>query len=307
MNLLREYWNLALSGFAEMIKDHKYLALIVGILIFGYVCRKKWTDAKARQFWLYGAGGMLLLAFPVTGMFFLIYQTRFYDYGWVWSFVPLTAILAWGITEIVFGYLEPGTMIGAEKLKEKWVLPARILGLLAAASILFMFGNQGRLQAVSQEELQVRSSSEKILAYLEEQELVQNKVLWAPRGIMQYLRSHSGEVTLFYGRDMWDGKAGAYDYEAYEEVEVSCYEWMECVSSSLNLYLLQVEQAPEAVHEALASERFLLEAVTRGVDVTILPTQITPWMERKMQLTAQEQGYSVSAVMIDEYTVWLFE
>ena len=307
MKMLMEYWNLAVSGFAEFITEYKYLALIIGFMLYGYAFRERYKSRMQRGFWLYGTAMIILLMFPVTGMFFLIYQTRFYDYGWVWGIVPLTAVLAVGIVELVLEQLRPEAVIGGARLKEKWVLPARACALLAALGLLFMLGNQGRQQQVSEEERQTRRSSGEILQYLEEQALLQDRVLWAPKDIMQYMRSHNGEVILFYGRDMWDAKAGAYDYEAYEDAEVACYNWIELVSSALNLYLLEVEQAPEEVHEALASETFLQEAVARGVNVIILPTQITPWMERKMQLTAEEQGYHVSAALVSEYTLWLFE
>ena len=305
--MLREYWNGAVSGFSDFIADDKYLALIVGIMIYGYVCRERYKNREQRVFGLYGAATIILLMFPVTGMFFLIYQTRFYDYGWVWSMVPLTAILAGGIVELVFVQLRPETMIGGEMLREKRIFFARTCALLAAFAVLFMLGNQGRLQQVSEEEIQTRRISKEILLYMEEQALLEDTILWGPKDIMQYMRSHNGEVRLFYGRDMWDAKAGAYDYETYEDAEIACYNWIEMVSSALNIYLLEVEQAPEEVHAALASEEFLQEAVARGVNGIILPTGITPWMERKMQLVAEKGGYGVSDLLIGEYTLWMFE
>ncbi len=307
MKMVVEYWNLALDGFAEWITAYKYLAPIIGFMLYGYAYRERYKGRKQREFWLYGLIVIALLMVPVTAIFFLIYQTRFYDYGWVWSMAPLTAILAWGVVELVFEQLTPETIIGGERLNGKRIVPIRLCALLAAFAVFFMLGNQGRLQQTSEEELQARESSEEILQYMEAQALLQNTILWGPKDIMQYMRSHNGEVTLFYGRDMWDAKSGAYDYEAYEDAEIACYNWIEMISGALNLYLVEVEQAPEEVHLALASEKFLQEAVARGVDAIILPTQITPWMERKMQLVAEEDGYCVSDVLIGEYTLWLFD
>ena len=124
---------------------------------------------------------------------------------------------------------------------------------------------------------------------------------------MQYMRSHNGRVILFYGRDMWDAKAGAYDYDAYTEEEIACYEWMETVSLPHNLYLLEVEQAPDDVHEALAAEDHIRQAVLRDVDVVILPSQINGWMERKIQLVADENAFSVFSKEVGKYTIWRFE
>lgn len=304
MKTLIEYWNLTLSGFAQWMTAYKYLPVVIGFLIYGYVFRERYKSRIQREFWLYGLATMTLFMIPLTGLFFLIYQTRFYDYGWGWSMVPLTGILAVGVVELVFEQLTPGVMIAGEGLKEKWVMPARLCALLAAAAVFFMLGNQGRLQQVSEEELQVRQESEEILQYMEEQGFLQDTVLWGPKDVMQYLRSHSGEVTLFYGRDMWDAKSGAYDYDIYDEAELGCYNWMEMVSDEFNLYLLEVQQAPEEVHEALATEEFLQEAVVRGVNLIILPTEITPWVERKIQFIAEECEIGFSDAMIGKYTLW---
>lgn len=307
MKTLMEYWNLTLSGFTHWMSVYKYLPLIIGILIYGYIFRERYKSRMQREFWLYGLISMTLFIIPVTGLFFLIYQTRFYDYGWGWSMVPLTAILAVGVVEIVFEQLTPGMEIAGQELKEKMVIPARVCALLAAAAVLFMLGNQGRLQRVSEEGLQVRQESEEILQYMEEQRLLQDTVLWGPKDVLQYLRSHNGEVTLFYGRDMWDAKAGAYDYDIYDEVEIGCYNWIETVSDELNLYLLEVQQAPKEVHEALATEEFLQEAVKRGADLIILPTEVTPWVERKIQFIAEECEIKISTALVGKYTLWCLE
>ena len=304
MRTLMEYWSLTLSGFAQWMAAYKYLPVVIGILIYGYFFRERYKNRIQREFWLYGLISMTLFMIPVTGWFFLIYQTRFYDYGWGWSMVPLTGILAAGVVELVFEHLKPGVMIAGEGLKEKRVAPARLCALLAAAAVFFMLGNQGRLQQVSEEELQVGQESKELLQYMEEQGLLQDTVLWGPKDILQYLRSHSGEATLFYGRDMWDAKSGAYDYDIYDEAEIGCYNWIEMVSSELNLYLLEVQQAPEEVHEALATEEFLQEAVTRGADMIILPTDITPWVERKIQFIAEECEMNVSTALVGKYTLW---
>ena len=250
---------------------------------------------------------MVLMIFPVTGIVFLIYQTRFYDYGWIWSCVPLTAVLAWGIVTVIYDEMASEPATAQKTAGEKKLTWARYCGLAAAAAVLFMCGNQGRVQQVSEETTQMRQAGQEILEYLEEENLLQDHVVWGPAEIMQYMRSHNGEVELFYGRDMWDAKAGAYDYEAYLPEETACYEWMEIVSSAHNLYLLNVQQAPDAVHESLATEGYIREAVNRNVDVIILPSQITGWMERKMQLIAGEKELSVEMAQVGEYTFWLFE
>lgn len=121
------------------------------------------------------------------------------------------------------------------------------------------------------------------------------------------MRSHEGETVLFYGRDMWDAKAGAYDYEAYAAEEIGCYEWMELVSSHISLYLLEVDQATENIYEALATDEYLRMAIERNVNVIILPARITDWMERKLVYIADNEAFSLSMHPVGEYVLWVLE
>ena len=299
MNVLIDYWNLALSGFSRFIAEYKYIAPVICIMIYTLVHWKQYKQRKLKQFLLYSGVIIVLLMIPVSGMAFLIYQTRFYDYEWIWSCVPLTAILAWGIVTVIF---EQIPSVGGTTGKS-----TKVVGFLAAAAILFMCGNRGVMQQVDTETLQSRQDGREILEYLEKEDILQGHIVWGPAKIMQYMRSHNGRVILFYGRDMWDAKAGAYDYDAYTEEEIACYEWMEIVSSPHNLYLLEVEQAPDDVHEALATENHIRQAVLGDVDVVILPSQINGWMERKIQLVADENAFSVSSKEVGKYTIWRFE
>jgi len=147
----------------------------------------------------------------------------------------------------------------------------------------------------------------KVKQYMEEQGLLQDTVLWGPKEILQYLRSHSGQVILLYGRDMWDAGSGAYDYEAYSKEETDCYNWMESVSASHNLYLLETDQATEMIYLSLANEDHIKNAVESGVNLIVLPNQITPWVERKIKAVAEQSGLEVAVQQIDEYTLWMLE
>ncbi len=315
MRMIMDYIQLAAEGFGRFIAEYKYLALIIGILLYTLVCLRKYKEHKIRTFLAYTAAILLVLIIPVTAVVLLVYQTRFYDYGWVWSAAPLTAALAWGIVAVVFEEI-PGVSSALPEHSEQKktgktvatrTITPRLLGILAAVSLLFMCGNQGRLQGISEKDAQLQAAGAEILQYMKMQDLIQDRVIWGQKDIMQHIRKSGGETILFYGRDMWDAKAGAYDYEAYTPEETACYEWMEIVSSSDNLYLLEVEQAPEYIHEALATDVYLREAIARDVDVIILASQITSWMERKILLVAEEKGLTVSGAQVGEYTLWIFD
>ena len=258
---------------------------------------------------------LILLLVPVTAVCFLIYQSRFYDYGWVWSMVPLAPVIAWGTVTIVWVELpalckQTGTgqeATGSRKYRIRR-LPAGLVsysGMAVAILVLFLCGNQGQLKQVSGEILHQQQVAEAILNYMDEDNGTQNITFWGPKEMMQYIRSHSGQVNLYYGRDMWDAKAGAYDYEAYTPEEITAYEWMELVSAPHNLYLIEINQTNASIDGALAEEIHLKRAVSEGVNHIVLPSRITGWMERKIQAAAGAEGMTASAVQVGEYTMWI--
>ena len=106
---------------------------------------------------------------------------------------------------------------------------------------------------------------------------------------------------------MWDAKSGAYDYEAYTEEEIAGYNWIELLTDERNLYLLEIQQASEHMHAALAESAHIRKALESGVNCVILPEQLTPWMERKMESAATRMGLAISKLQVAEYILWCFE
>lgn len=292
-----------MEGYSTFVTEYKYLALVICILVYAGF---KWNQEKKREvrwFLIYAGILIFLLMVPLTAFVFAKYQTGFYGYGHVWSYVPLTALLAWGSIEIVFGELPPKEEKNDKKYIsiKKW----RWIGILAAVAVLFVAGNQGKLLRATDHENNMQQNGEEILHYMEDNDLLDDRMVWGAKDLLQYLRSHSGDVVLYYGRDMWDGAAGAYDYEGYDTVQIGCYEWMELISLPHTLYLLEIEQATDEIHEALATENYIRDAVQGGVNIIILPSDIDTWMERKIQLVAQEAGSSVATATAGDYTIWI--
>ncbi len=306
MNVLRETFTLTISGFESFIAEYKYLALVIGIAFYSLIRWKKYRKTSVQQMHLFCIGMIAAIVFPLTGVILQLYQTRFYDYSWIWSCVPLTAMIAWGIITVIFEEVPSVLRKGEKEPAKKQLRISTACGLCAATAILFLCGNQGRLRTMDDQLRQEEQVAAAILEYLEEENSLEGHVIWGKAGLMQYLRSHSGEVILFYGRDMWDAKAGAYDYEGYTEEEMACYEWMETVSSAHNLYLLEVEQAPEEVYGAVSTEKYVKIAVDMEVDIMILPTQITEWLESKIQAVSVEYGKKLETTQVGSYTIWEF-
>ena len=294
-----------IDGYSLFVTEYKYLALVICVLIYGVF---KWKQLKAQEvknFLLYSGAMVMLLLFPVTAWVFMKYQTGFYSYFRVWSYVPLTAMLAWGIVTVIFQELP------TEAMKERFSCVStkvwRVIGVLTAVAVLFVAGNQGKMLHISENEKSMKQNGADILQYMENENLLEGRLIWGAKDILQYMRSHNGDVVLYYGRDMWDAAAGAYDYEGYSAEETACYEWMELVSLPHTLYLLEIEQATDEIHEALATEIYLKTAVENGVNTIILPGYIDPWVERKIKLIGQEQGNKITTAAVGDYTIWMLD
>jgi len=291
MSMMKEALLLAVEGFQKWMGEYRLLAPAMGILLYALFSGKWGKENRERDFVIYAGGMMVVLLCPLTAVLFLSYQTRFYDYAWVWSLVPLTGFVAWGIVNIV--YKE------AETFRKR--------GFLIAAVLLILCGNQGVFFRTTPLETGVQESAELILQHIEENLEPEDQVIWGPAPIMQYLRAHNGQVELFYGKDMWDGKSGAYDYEAYSQQETECYQWMESVSAPHNLYLMETNQTNELIQLSLANDGYLQEAVDRGVNLIIFPDQITPWVKRKLDALGEKNSRKLRSVPVGEYILWILE
>lgn len=304
MNMLRETLNLTLSGFKTFISEYKYIALVVCSVVYAFANWKRFRKTKSSLLVVYSCCMGLAIIFPLTGMILQIYQTRFYDYSWIWSCVPLTAMLAWGIVTILFDEIHQNTENAEDKSEKQKLVLRRGMGLLTAVAVLYMCGNRGLLQGVDEQTLKDEQAAAEILMYLDEADLIADHVIWGKAGLMQYLRSHNGQVILFYGRDMWEAKAGAYDYEGYSEEEVACYEWMEIMSSEHNMYLLEIEQETEEVREAVSTGEKIVMAYAQGVDIVILPAEMASRVEVYLQEAAESYDKEVFGEVVGNYMIW---
>ena len=305
MGVLREFLDRTLSGFEMFITEYKYIALAVCCLIYAFANWKQFRKTKQGIFLIFSCCMGLVIIFPLTGAVLQIYQTRFYDYPWIWSCVPFTAVIAWGIVTFLFdkvsGQKEDGT-----SSKKKQIIKSGV-GLFAAVAILYMCGNQGLLQKTDEATLKDERSAAEILVYLEENDFIDDHVIWGKASLMQYMRSHNGQIMLFYGRDMWEAKAGAYDYEEYSEDEIACYNWMEIMSSEHNMYLLEIEQETEEIRKALISDQMIKTAYEHGVNMVILPTEMSARVESYMKAAANTGDTELFAEVVGIYTIWRFE
>lgn len=263
--LLRNAW----MGWLDFTSDGKLAALFLAALIYLWLSGK-WREHK-RLFW-YTVMTALCCILPVTAVALMLYQTRFYDYVWLWSMVPVTVAIAWAAVEMIDwlkGDLQRvyhGRPVQTSQRGETgiWEKMFPVAALLLAALVLS--GGSAENTFNSAKERQERKQAWEVLAEVEERQ-GGNLYLWAPQEILAYVREFDSSVQLLYGRDMWDASLGAYSYDIYPGELRELYLWMENVDES-GLAQVKDEERGKIILDAPDCVAAALEA---GVNCILLP------------------------------------
>ena len=92
--LLRNAW----QGWFRVTDEGKLMALFMGSLLFLWIGYER---EKQKQLLRYGIMMAICCVLPVTAVILMLYQTKFYDYEWIWSAVPVTVLTAYAGTKIL--------------------------------------------------------------------------------------------------------------------------------------------------------------------------------------------------------------
>lgn len=271
-------------GWGDYKSGGKLAALLLAVLLF------LWFAGKAREqaaFLTYTSVMTVCCILPATAVLFMLYQTKFYDYEWIWSMVPLTAVTAYGCTLFLWWLWTEWEGRGLRRS-----LPVTLLLVVA----LFFCGNLGT-QAQAREERKVeKEDAYRILEELSEQYPQRELCLWAPREVMEYARETDAGFRLPYGRNMWDASLNAYAYDGYGEKETDLYEWMGQVKESAVVWM--PEEKVEEITGAL--EERVQDALELEVNCVLFPEKTLPGIVECM-----EAELGVEARLLDGYYVFL--
>lgn len=214
MELLRNAW----LGWQNYTNNGKMAALLlIALLLFWF--GKTELRNKYRTFVIYTTVMVVCCICPFTAAILMTYQTKFYDYQWIWGAVPVTIMIALA-----------GTLLWTE-LSEKYAKTKRarwkIAGITALmVGVIYLCGRMENNIWDTDKAAQNREETAKVLEKITENGTNKNIVLWAPQKIMEYTRVLDGNICLPYGRNMWDGALNAYSYDTYGEAEKMLYAWM---------------------------------------------------------------------------------
>lgn len=261
--LFRNAWQL---GWLRFTNSGKLAVVLLASLLFLWLSGR-WK--KQKVLFSYTAMVSLFCIVPVTATVLMLYQTRFYDYEWIWSMVPMTIVTAWGITELLEetwgGFsLSPGRKCSRWRQFSQWRKSLPVTLLLLA--VLALCGGLGKNVSDRGSELSRRQQASEVVAKVLESQSG-DICLWAPREILEYARSQSGSLHLLYGRNMWDKSLNAYAYDTYSKEIQELYLWMENVEPMGTALVEDAEQG----ELLLEGEACIAVAAQAGVNCILLP------------------------------------
>lgn len=272
--------NARLPGWPDYKSGGKFAALLLIALMLYWFARK---ELKNRYFVLgvYTTVMAVCCICPLTAAMLMSYQTKFYDYQWIWNLVPVTIFLALA-----------GTLLWTEWMQQcmgqkgrKWKQLGITLGLLG---IVYLSGRMGNTIWDTEKAAAQRQETAKVLEAVTEKGQETDITLWAPRGIMEYARALDGNIRLPYGRNMWDISLNAYSYDTYSTDQQELYAWM-----------CQTEEAGDgqaAADHTVTGTDCMDIASKLGVTHVLLPGNILPEtleeLEEYTETEAEEvEGY----------------
>lgn len=306
-------------GWRQFIVHGKLAALLLGALLFLYLGRRL-ESRRHRQLFRYTAVMAALCICPLTAAVLMGYQTALYEYTWIWSAVPVTVMIAFSGTVFLVPMWE--NYLAERKTRFQLLLrlqtAAKPIALtLLCAAVLFWCGSLGEKrwqegwhrppESFAGTDEQYRAQIEAVLA--ETVRLadiphvdapLQIPCIFAPSEVMEYARIYSGEITLPYGRNMWDGALNAYIYDAYSDSAKAMYRWMLALEDRVNRPWQEAQPIDDAWEEE--SRKCLRSALEMRVNVVIvpggMPEEALEKVTRLLQTPAREvAGYYVFSML----------
>lgn len=254
----------AQSGWLYYAENNKMVALFLLVLvIFWFGRREGWE--RYRALFNYGAFVAVFCICPLTAALLMLYQTKFYDYQWIWNLAPITLVISLAIS-----------LLWTEIKDKKGKMIIVTLGMLG---VLYCSGSMGKEVWNAGEERQQLEQTTEVLNVITDNGQNADITLWAPKEIMSYARALHGEITLPYGRNMWDPALNAYSYDTYGKRAQKMYEWM------------------AGMEQTGKGRVAIMKRVSRlGVTDILLPENI-----REKPLQRIEDFWGVKAVRVGEY------
>lgn len=290
MELLGNAW----AGWENFITQGKLAALLAVVLLYIWFYKR---GGSKKGLVLYTTIAFVCCVFPVTAGMLMTYQTKFYDYEWIWSIIPLTVVIAFGLT-CFFVDLYQEKNVPKKTMGAVVVMCVAVILLCGSMGVKKDDGESAYLRVLypyGPVEEELRRQAYETIGRLNEIAGGEELVLWAPIEIMEYAREADAGIRLPYGRNLWDISLNGYSYDTYEPVIYDMYLWMEMQNATCDEeYLLMLTGAEEAP----SAEKCIQKALELGVNCVLLPAET---YSDTIQMI--EEALGAKAQQIEEYWV----
>ena len=298
---MMEYIKNAAAGWLRFNQAGKFGVLLLGVLLYLWYARIVPRQEGERENlrrerpaggWFVGfaAVSAILAAVPVTGALLMMYQTRFYDYEWIWAVVPMTAMIAYGMTQLYCGCCE-------KYWRDQLLKPAAVavLGILVIA----LCGNLKGSWYRSGDKALTQEITGKIMDDLAGNGNTEDICIWAPREVLENARAANGSVKLLYGRNMWDTALGAYSYDVYDPEMTLLYEWMEKAAS-----LEEGASSEEAASCVEQAQMYVNAALNYGVNRILIPENAPQEVKDAVYQAVEGRKFGVEEDVSQGYVIF---
>lgn len=267
----------------------QYLVLFLGSLLFLFLVKPK-ENKEFRNCALWMA---VLLLFPLTAFLIDKYRTDYYNYASVWSLLPVTVVIALGLTEALDTLLHTDAGRGRYG---KYVVCAGLVLLLALCGTVSPFFTDWK-QSDGFEK--IRAEEKEVLEILSGMQEERDVCIWAPDEVVETARAYDGNLKLLYGRDMWNNALSGYTYDVYDETRKKLYDWM-------NTNWIEV-QAYELETELNTAEAFALAKDCGCTHLVLKKEQLqVPQIEAFFEKKDQNSKMVVKIAETQEYEIYEF-
>lgn len=204
-----EYLRNACLGWQNYLDAEKFIVFFFLILLIFWL-RNKWDDYKV--LFDYSVMMAVFCIFPLTAVGLMLYQTKYYDYQWILSMIPVNTVIALGGTVLLSQLREYKKM----KNGQKWFV------VFVLVSILVLSGSKSETDWQVKNGPEQKAQIQQILREIPGEQVV----LWAPDDVLAYSRELRPDIKLLYGRDMFQKDLGGFSFDVYDAKTIACHDWM---------------------------------------------------------------------------------
>lgn len=303
---MRELLQNALNGPGSYFQSNHMIVLVMGLLVYFFVVKSD-TGSREKRLLRLSVFVLALLLFPVSALALMLYQTRFYSYAWIWSLMPVTLLISWGSVTVLWRQTRQNRPEGGAGRR-------LTVGVAVLLALLFVTGNMGVVQTVSEEERAQGSRDRQVVQYVQEMPQAEEVLLWGPRTVLEAARQLDGGIRVLYGRNMWEPAAAAHTYDTYPMEQQRLFDWMEMIEGGnayelpLQLTIFLEDRAKEEAlsDQSIADAFFLQLAAEYGANLWVFPSEASVRIARACEQLSKEYGLHAQAVGdVAGYTIWL--